>query len=386
MQIPAAKKIVNRGFKLIVTDRNGDCLCSKYADEVVAVDTFDVPGNIEAAKKLQEKYDIQAVMTAAADCHETVALMARHLGLHGINPEISRICRNKNLGREVLSKAGIYQPKFSTAETLAEARSFIQGLGGQGAIKATNSSGSRGFSLIRNLDELTQEVFDRALEAGTTKYVVVEEILRPIENGIAEQSVETIWQDGKMYWLNWVDRLFRKDFLFFKGIQGGAYGDLNPGVEIGHINPALHPIELKTQIADMIYKAGLAIGMGHEKGAHVLKADIMLTDKGPCILELTPRLSGGWDSSGSTPLRGADFVNGAISLALGERLDIDLWHKYFAYQNPSLFTSVMAQVSPGAKDCIGREFAIGSSFDRQEAVQNAINQLQRKNYVVPMDQ
>ena len=47
------------------------------------------------------------------------------------------------------------------------------------------------------------------------------------------------------------------------------------------------------------------------------------------IIELTPRLSGGWDSSGTTLARGADFQAGIIRLALGDALDLDLWRKYF---------------------------------------------------------
>ena len=58
-------------------------------------------------------------------------------------------------------------------------------------------------------------MYERAREAGTTGLVIVEELLHPVETEIAEQSVETLWYNGTMYWLNWVDRLFRKDFLRF---------------------------------------------------------------------------------------------------------------------------------------------------------------------------
>jgi len=60
--------------------------------------------------------------------------------------------------------------------------------------------------------------------------------------------------------------------------------------------------------------------------------------------ELTPRLSGGWDSALSTPERGADFIGGALHLALGERLDKEMWCNYFAYRNPERRIAVLAQV------------------------------------------
>jgi hypothetical protein len=162
--------------------------------------------------------------------------------------------------------------------------------------------------------------------------VVVEEMLEPLEDEISEQSVETLWYNGKMYWLNWVDRLFRKDFLLFDSLKTGIYENVSWGVELGHINPALHREEIKEMVRDLIHRAGLAIGMKKEKGGHILKADVMLTAEGPYILELTPRLSGGWDSSASTPVRGANFVGGAIGMALGEGL-LSNHYCYFQYKN-----------------------------------------------------
>ena len=216
--------------------------------------------------------------------------------------------------------------------------------------------------------------------------LLVEEVLNPLEDEIAEQSVETVWYDGEMYWLNWVDRLFRKDFRLFDCLQTGIYSDISWGVELGHINPALHNYSTKKKIHNMIYSAGKAIGMDKEKGGHILKADIMLTDKGPCIIELTPRLSGGWDSSGSTPARVADFAGGVIHFALGGKLDVETWHRYFEYKDPNLYASVLARISMGAEDCLGRAFSIGTDYIRDNSIQNAFNNLVEENHVIRVEQ
>jgi argininosuccinate lyase len=386
MQEISARKIIELGYKLIITDMNPNCTCAKYADELIKMDTFDIKGNIKAVERLQKKYQIKAVFTAAADCHETVAHVGKLLKLHTISPKISHACRYKHISRKTLSDSGIPQPKFRNVGSLDEARIFIQGLGGQAVLKSTNNSGSRGFSVIKDIDELNHEVFERAVSAGTTGQVIVEETLHPVENEIAEQSIETVWYNGKMYWLNWVDRLFRKDFLFFDSLNTSIYSDIVWGVELGHINPAIHSYNTKKEIFDIVYRTGLAIGMNKEKGGHILKADIMLTPKGPYILEITPRLSGGWDSSGSTPARGADFIGGVINLSLGKKLDIDLWHNHFEYKNQNLFASVLAQIIPGAKDCIGRKFALGSDFQREQSIQNALNNLLEGKYVISVEQ
>lgn len=384
MQEPAAKKILDAGYKLILTDVNRGCACGRYASEFVECDTFDLEGNKAAAEKLREKYIISAGITLAADCHETVAHINRQLGLPGISPEVSHICRHKNLTRAVLTNAGIPQPKYAFVQNIEEARSFLKILGGHGVIKATDSSGSRGFAKINSPGELTDEVFEIAIRAGTSGAVIIEEALNPREDCIAELSIETIWSNGKMYWLNWVDRLFRSDLKYFPSLLGQQSDSVNWGVEVGHINPARHSISVKNKIHEMVYAAGLAIGMNSEVGGHVLKADIMLTDCGPIIIELTPRLSGGWDSSGTTPARDADFQGGIIRLALGEELDLDLWHAHFEFKSPNLYASVLADISPGAKDCIGRKFALGIDFEREKSLQLAFNNVKESNYVISM--
>ena len=382
MQEHAARKIIEFGYKLILTDMDSNCVCAKYADDFIECDTFDFSGNIDAADKLKLKYKICAGVTVAADCHETVALINRHLGLVGIDPEIAHICRQKNITRDVLTAAGIYQPKYECVNNLKDAKLFLASIGNCGVIKSTDNSGSRGFSKVNSLEELTQSAFDLAVLSGTSGSVLIEEALIPRNDCIAELSVETLWFNGKMYWLNWVDRLFKADLNFISNFYDEGNVTINWGVEVGHVNPACHSISVKNEIHEMIYAAGCAIGIDNEVGGHVLKADIMLTNDGPVIIELTPRLSGGWDSSGTTLARGADFQAGIILLALGYPLDLDLWCKYFEFKSPNLYASIWADVPYDAKDCIGRKFALGSCFDREKSLLIAFNNSKENRYVL----
>jgi biotin carboxylase len=314
------------------------------------------------------------VFTAGADCHETVAVLARHLGLQGIDPAIAHLCRYKNRTRECLKAKGIAQPLLREARTPEQAIAAAIEIGFPIALKATDNSGSRGFSRIDRKADLTRAAFQHARDNGTTGIVIVEELLLPQQGTIAEQSVETVWYDGQMRWLNWVDRLFRKDFDSIAHPWNAAddpYRDISWAIELGHLNPAEHGPQVRQDVEALVRRAGEAIGMGTQKGGHILKADIMLTTKGPMILELTPRLSGGWDSALSTPERGADFIGGALHLALGEKLDEKIWHNHFAYRNPERAIAVLAQLREEAHDCIGREFAWGAGPDRIAALRVA---------------
>jgi biotin carboxylase len=381
MQVPTAKRIVALGYKLILTDLNPRCACAQYADEFLFFDTFDVESNLIAAHKLTAKYEILAVVTVAADCHYTVAVLSKYLRVHGISPEISRVCRQKNLTREVLTNAGIQQPRFKCVRNIAEAKDFISELGGQSVIKATDNSASRGFTRISSPDDLTEAAFHAAIEAGTTDQALIEEALIPRLDCISELSVETLWFNGQMYWLNWVDRLFVPDLKFFPALMHYREEKINWGVEIGHINPAQHPASVKDEVHALAKQAGLALGMADEKGGHVMKVDIMLTENGPIIIEMTPRLSGGWDSSATTPARGADFHGGIIHLALGKSLQLDDWHTFFEFKNPCLYASIVAKILPHARDCIGRHFALGIDFDREQALQLSLDNLNSAKYI-----
>jgi len=386
MQEIMCKRIAERGMRTIITDRYSDCVCAKYADEIVEIDTFDAKRNVEKAKELSKKYDILAAITTGADCHQTVARVAQSLGLHRIDPNIADICRYKHLTRDILSKSGIRQPRFKLVESRDDALIFLQRIGTDVVIKATDNSGSRGFCAVRHPDELTNEVFEIARESGSTGQVLMEEMLEPADGTISEQSVETVWYNGKMYWLNWVDRMFGKDCDDIKAFRMAEYDGIAKGVEIGHVNPAMQPNLTKDKVKKLIFRAGIAIGMGTQKGGHILKADIMLTDDGPVIIELTPRLSGGWDSSGTTPARGGDFVGGALGMALCEKFNVDFWNRYFTFDYPECVAAIVTSIAPGARNCIGRRFTMGVGFDRDSAIEEAVNKLKKGEFNVSMEQ
>src|SRR6266550_7984669 len=121
MQRLAAEKIKAMGYVLILTDGSPSCAVRPLADAFVHLDTFDIAGNVTQADGMRTRYDIRAVFTAGADCHETVAVLARHLGLHGIDPDIAHLCRYKNRTRERLKEAGIPQPHLREAASHEQA-------------------------------------------------------------------------------------------------------------------------------------------------------------------------------------------------------------------------------------------------------------------------
>lgn len=381
MQVIAAKKIREKGYFLIVSDRNPKAACAPLADLFLAIDTFDVNAHLAVCDAIHKKHDIKAVMTFGADCHYTVANVAAHLGLPHINPAISSTCRDKTKTRQLLQSAGLYQPASYSVKSYEEALLiFEKNPETAFVIKATDNSGSRGFQVIKNKNTFTREKFQYTLGYGTTGYVILEEQLQADPHQISEASVETIWFEGKMYWVNWVDRIFPRDLIFFPSLSISY--PTNEGIEIAHINPAKHDYSIKRAVAEMIERAGHALGIHKEKKGHLLKADIFFSTKGPVILELTPRSSGGWDSSGSSPTRGANIAEGIIELALGSPLTLDLWYRCFHYHDAERTAVVLSKIPDHAIDCTGRQFTLTSGYhSTTELLKKAINQLEKEEYV-----
>lgn len=381
MQRQAAETIKTLGYNLVLSDLNPECACRNLADFFIPADTFDLQANTDSVNEVLKQFDVRAVFTCGADCHETVARIAKIIGCHGIDPNISHICRHKHLTRALLLGAGLPQPRFQVVSDLNEALSVINKFGNRAVIKATNNSGSRGFSIITEAEPLTQAKFDVAIDSGNTGKAIIEDLLEPILSEPSELSIETVWIDGSMVWLNWVERFFRRDLNLVFNHDISQYKDVKWGVEIGHVNPASKTEEIRLQVEKQARDSGLALRMDQQSGGHILKVDIMLTEQGPYILEITPRLSGGWDSAGSTPARGADFIGGALRMALGENKSDYLFDEYFRFGNPNLFAAVLADIPKGATDCIGRKFALGVGPNSRDALKQAHHNLQMGKFL-----
>ncbi len=381
MQYIAAKKIIDNGYALILSDRNPKATCASLADLFLEIDTFDVDAHIAACKEVKKKFDIKSVVTIAADCHYTVACLAQYLNLHGLDPNISKICRNKIQTRQLLKSIGMYQPDSYIIQSFADVSKFLEENPKKNfVLKASDSSGSRGFQIIQPNKKLTEKQFEYTQQFCSTGHIILEERLLPDPSQISEASVETVWVDGKMYWLNWVDRIFSSDLKFFPAFKL----EFTPpeGIELGHVNPGRREFSIKQTVAKLIEQAGCALGLRQQKGGHILKADIFFSTNGPVILELTPRSSGGWDSSGSSPARGADIVGGIIQMSLGELVDLSAWFRYFHYHDAERTAVVLSTISKNAVDCIGRQFTLVSGYsETSKLIELAFQQLGREQYV-----
>ena len=307
LQVPEIEEAHKMGLLTIVTDMNKNCVCAKLSDIFLSIDIFDIDGHIAQAKELlKQGISIVGVLAAGIDAPETMAQLAQFLEQKAVDPEIAHIVHNKKLFREKLRQLGHPTPKFIAIkeQDLINIESIVAEIGYPLIVKNTDSSGSRGTKIFREPDiEEIKEIAKIAIKVSHSKTALIEECWEG-----EEQTVESIFDiNGKFHPCFITDRLFDKSTGY--------------AMELGLRQPTALPIEIQTEmfrIAETVARdLGITVGAA--------KYDMILTPNGPRIIEMTVRLSGGFDCQYLVPAAtGKNVIKAAMLTAMGKPFPKDL--------------------------------------------------------------
>jgi biotin carboxylase len=316
MQIPALERAKRLGYYVVATDRNPDAAGFALADERVVLDVKDVEGHVAWARANAQRVNLRGAF-AAADVAVTVAHVAAALGLPGIPVEVAERSNNKALMKQRWLRDGVPTPYSEEVRTLSEAEHALERTGFPAIVKAVDSAASRGTQRIDRKSDLAA-AFEAACAVSRTGTAIVEQFVVG-----REQSVETIVFEGRHHHVSLADRHF--------GFSPYA-------IETAHVDPST-TLDATTQAKIRAVVDSAARSLGIDWGP--AKADMILSDRGPMILEMPARLSGGFHSQVTTPAStGRDPITAVLKLAMGESLDEGLlasrWEK----------TSVCAGIFP----------------------------------------
>ncbi len=292
MQVPLIQKAREMGLFVIATDKNPAAEGFAHADLSVTLDIKDARAHAQWAIENRERHNICGVV-AGADVAITAATISNALGLPGIPLEVAERSNNKWLMKQRWLADGIATPYAEEVTTLAEAKIAAAKVGYPCMVKAIDNAASRGSRRIDSEKELDAALED-AKAHSTTGTALVEEFVEG-----DEQSVELIVHKGVHYRFGIVDRHF--------GFEPFP-------IEIGHTNPTMLSMKAQEGLYSLVINSARSLGI--EFGPY--KADTIMTKKGPMILELPARLSGGFHSQYTTPLAtGLEPQKMAIALATG---------------------------------------------------------------------
>lgn len=234
---------------------------------------LDEAGLTEAAAKVDAERGVAGVCTYDEGTVIAAAVVAERLGRPGLTVAGAERCRDKHLTRKALTAAGLLQPQFALAATLAEAADAAARIGYPVVLKPRGMGASAGVVLVTSPDDLAEayRITTRASHAGPLDF----------EQGLlVEECVEgpEISVDG--------------------AITGGEYHafclarkQLGPPPcfeETGHIVDAHDPLTRDQSLLTMLAEAHRVLGL--QDG--ITHTEIKLTARGPVIIEVNGRLGG----------------------------------------------------------------------------------------------
>jgi len=311
MQIPVIEEARSLGLQVICSDLNPHCVCASRADLFLPIDIFDIDAHLQAGRELAKTRQIVGVLAAGIDAPETMARLAQVLGLPGVDPEVARLVHHKADFRRQLERLGFPVPRYVEVgpQQLDQVVALAQQIGYPLVVKNTDSSGSRGTRIFYEADDPALRLAaEEAMRVSRSQRALIESFWEG-----PEQTIETLFDvDGRFHPCFITDRHFDKR-------DGYA-------LETALRHPSTLPVAVQEQMYAMAHEVAQALGI--RIGA--AKYDCILTPQGPRIIEMTVRLSGGFDCQYLVPAAtGKNVVRAAVLTALGRPFPAQLLQAQF---------------------------------------------------------
>jgi len=220
------------------------------------------------------------------------ARLAGEFGLPGPDPDAVTACRNKATQRQRLHDAEVDHVRHAEVASAADAVQAAIGIGLPVVLKPVAGSGSVGVRLCATLAEVAPHA-EALLADGGAGTLLVEEAVQG-----DEYSVE-IFHDAVI------------------GVTRKHLGPLPHFVEMGHDFPAPLVRAQTDRVANFALAAARSLGLI----CGPLHVELRLGADGPHIMEVNPRLAGGFIPELVRHATGIDLIRATVQLAVGQAPD-----------------------------------------------------------------
>jgi biotin carboxylase len=352
----------------------------KYAQEdgldVIQVNTQSKEDLMNVCKHLATDAPLAGITSSSEYYIATAAALAKQFGLAGPKPAAVQKCRDKRAQRERLKSAGIGVPEFRSVASIKAAVSAAREIGYPVVVKPVTGTGSAGVKLC----EYDLEV---AAQAGAILKQRQNERGLPVPRRLLVEQLAV----GPEYSVE----TFGKSII---GITQKHLGRLPNFVEIGHDYPAV----VSPEDEAAIHKSALSALESLDLGWGPAHLELRLSASGPTIIEVNPRLAGGFIPELVRLAQGIDLISETVLLASGQDRAIKKMSERYASlrfilppadgvldraegltraEQQSGVVEVRLYLKPGAsvrrqgdfRDRIGRVIATGDTI---EAARNAV--------------
>ncbi|GGM15160.1 MULTISPECIES: ATP-grasp domain-containing protein [Micromonospora] len=289
---------------LLMTDASWE---TDFADRVVPVDVGDVDEVLAAVKA--ESAPVSGVVTFAEALVPAVARVAHEFDLSWVGERTAQLARDKFRMRQAAAAAGVAQPRFGLARTVAEALAVADHVGFPLVLKPVLGTGSMFVRSVADRTELTAhfDAFRAGAWAGFSKDPLRERSEREHDGALLleefvpgpEISVESLVVDGVTHPVAIHD----------KPLPTGPTFE-----EVYACTPTRLPAEVAEAAGRAAAEVHAALGIT-VGGSHV---EFRLRDGvEPVLLEAAARLGGGPICRSVLLSTGVDLVAAALDLATG---------------------------------------------------------------------
>jgi len=291
--VDAVNRAKELGHYVVVSDSDYQAPAVAIADSCLIADVHGANETAAAAERFSRKIRKIDGVISVADAALTAATVSQRLGLPGLSHATAELASDKLALKRRLAECGIPVPWCSEVDTPQALQRIAVERGRDLVIRPVDGHGSRGAQRVAQVADLNKAfLFARAQSAS--ERVMVEQVLAG-----PKVSTASIVVDGTCFTPGLCDR--NDDDLerfapFF--------------VENGGDFPSRLPEALQSKVRDVVARAAAALGV--TRGT--VKGEVVVHDGEPTVIELSPRLSGGFVRLHT----GVDFVGAAIKVALGE--------------------------------------------------------------------
>ncbi|KPH04566.1 hypothetical protein B5K08_23435 [Rhizobium leguminosarum bv. trifolii] len=276
-----------------------DYLAAEGVD-VIQVDTENLGALIGECSQLRAKHDIAGITgftTLDESLYATVGKLCRHFDLPGPNPASIERCCDKFAQRQLLAQTGVPMPDYRLAASATDVEKYAAEIGLPVVVKPAAGTGSSGVRLCRSVNELAEH----------TTYLL---------------SRKHTWKS--------LPRILVEEFA-----QGPFYGADIMGNEVIGIGTAdfaspphfifrecTYPAPLTDDAHKRIADVSLAClqALGLDWGPTSI--EFRWTKRGPVVIEVNPRLSGGTNPQRVQLAYGVDLVAEHIKVVIGEEWNL----------------------------------------------------------------
>lgn len=293
-QVPLIRKAREMGLYTVVVSIPGNYPGFGEADKVYELDTRDLEGVLDAARR----EGISGICTAGTDVAvASVGYVCSRMGLPGISEKAAGTVTDKWKMKQAFAARHVSTAAFRQVYSLEEAYKAAEQMGYPVCLKAVDKSGSRGVQKAGDPGEL-KAAYEAAGKVTDKEYVLVEEYIQAHEIG-----VDGFVQNGRPVLIVPHDKeMYRASAV---------------SIPAGHRFPFSCGEELDREIRRQISLAVEAVGMDHCP----FNADVFVRDGKVWIIEIGGRSGATCIPELMSVYCGFSYYEKMIRAALGEKVD-----------------------------------------------------------------